>query len=123
MEAVSIPNITEFVKTETLPKGRVLTTVSWFLLDPDIITSIVTGYTRGEVTSVEVRVGTAVKCPTDVYNKPEALKVARGRLKKTREVIKMVFITGDSTKIYTENYVVEKFTNGKIIVRNSVHSY
>ena len=118
MEAVSIPNITEFVKTETLPKNRIKTTVSWFMLDPEVFDTICLRHIRGEGSIVEARIGTAMKHPTDKYVKATALEIARKSLGKSKLKIAQIVSNNRSTKIYLEDYILEKFTNGKIIVKD-----
>lgn len=119
METVSVPNVTEFVKTVTLPKGRVSTTVVWFMLNPEIFDTLCLGFIRGEVSTVEARIGSSLKHPQDKYDKKLALETARKRIGKSKLKIKNVFANNVSVRIQLEQYTLEKFHNGKIIVKDN----
>jgi hypothetical protein len=117
MEAVSIPNVTEYVETRTLPKGRVSTTVSWFMLNDIVFDAICSGFIKGEVSIVECRIGTSIKHPSDTYNKKVALDTARARIGKNKLEIISITATKHSTQILLKDYTLEKFQNGKVIVK------
>ncbi len=117
-------NILEFIRTETLDKGRVSTTVNLFMIDLSIFDAILLSFIRGETKVVETREGNTIKHPKDKYDKSIAKKEAMGKLVKKRLEIKESYtVTGktylvleDGWKIirYPERIIIVKEANGKV---------
>lgn len=99
MDNLKIPKIMEYVKTETLDKGRVQTTLYFFMLDSEVLNNIISGYHRGEVSAIEARIGATIKHPKDKYDKKIAKAEAAKKLKKEKLEIVSVMIIQDKSII------------------------
>lgn len=119
MDAVSIPKVIEYVKTETLDKGRVKTTVVWFLVNPEVMDTICMAFIRGEMSMIEARMGITIKHPGDKYSKTVALEQARKKLGKNKLSIRHLSATPQSVRLVLDDYTLEKFANGKIIIKSN----
>lgn len=120
---ITLPNsIVEFVKTETLDKGRVRTSVFLFLLDADLFDSMAAAIIRGELSVIECRIGTTIKHPKDKYDKKIAKEQAAKNLKKSRlTVINMVtnprYGTVINLSYQFKLITVKKTKHNKILVK------
>ena len=115
MSDIEMPGILEFIKTETMSKGRVKTTLMLFLLDIATFHDICARYLRGEITTLEVRVGTVIKHPKDKYDKKIAKAEAAKRLKKHKYVISSLYTQGGKTTltVHEDGHSVEVVCDGK----------
>ena len=114
---IKLPKIIEYTKTKTLDKGRVETTLRLFMLDAEVVDSIVKGFAAGEISMVEMRVGTTIKHPKDKYDKTVAKAEAAKKLKKVSERITRINIDNKSVTIVAETVMIRKYTdNGKIVI-------
>lgn len=95
-------DVKEYVRTKTLDKGRVSTTINLFMIDGEVFERIAMAFIRGELSSIETREGVAIKCPEDKYNKKIAKDLAMSRLTKKRIDIESIECTGKTTTIYTD---------------------
>lgn len=96
MDDLKIPKLIEFIKTETLDKGRVRTTLFFFMLDEETFNDIAARYIRGEISVLESRIGSTIKHPKDKYDKKLAKAEAAKNLKK--EKLKIAGITSYAGK-------------------------
>ncbi len=115
---IVIPKIVEYVKTEQLSKNRVRLTLTMFLMNDEMFDQIVAAYSRGEISTVEVRVGVATKHPIDKWNKKVGMDLARTRTVKKNLKIKSIdlFVKGEGRMFLEGGYTVRKLSNGKIRV-------
>jgi hypothetical protein len=100
IETVKQNSFVEFVKTETLKKGRVRTSVMLFLMDPEVFTSLCTAYILGEISALEIRLGQTIKHPADKYDKAVAKAEAAKKFKKIRAPISRIISNPTKTVIY-----------------------
>lgn len=118
MDNLKIPKIMEYVKTKTLDKGRVQTTLYFFMIDGEVMNNIISGYHRGEISVVESRIGVTVKHPKDKYDKKIAKAEAAKKLKKEKLEIAHVLITKEKSEILLKSGIcLTHFKDsGKIII-------
>lgn len=101
-----MPKIIEFMKTETISKGRVKTTLQLFLLDVATFQDICASFMRNELNALEVRVAVVVKHPKDKYDKKFAKAEAAKRLKKERHLIDSVHCHNGRISMTTEHHQI-----------------
>ena len=112
---------TEIIRTTTLKKGRVSTTVNLFMLDTEIFDSLVLAYVRGEVDIIETRVATVFKHPQDKYDKSVAKAEAYKRLVKDRLKIISIRSSLQGTTILTSEFKLVRFReSGRIIIKKAL---
>lgn len=119
MDNLKIPKIMEYIKTETLDKGRVQTTLYFFMIDSEVMNNIISGYHRGEIGVVESRIGVTIKHPKDKYDKKIAKAEAAKKLKKEKLEITHVAITKDKSTISLKSgiFLTHFKDSGKIIIK------
>lgn len=111
-------NVLEFIKTETLDKGRVSTTVNLFMIDLPVFDAILLAYVRGEAAIVETREGVAIKHPKDKYDKAVAKKEAISRLSKKRlKILNSYTISGKSYLVLEDGFKIVRYPERVIIVK------
>lgn len=110
----------KYIKTETLDKGRVKTSLHLLLVDEGIFVTYVTGFARGEISHIEMRGGSTIKCPTDKYDRKIALIEAAKRLKKERYAIESIDTGRDMDgNIVTDIHLERSSPIHKITLRNN----
>jgi hypothetical protein len=87
-----------------------VSTVSLFMIDEDVFDRITLGFMRGELNTVEARIGKASS--TD---KQESLKLATQSLKKEKLLISKINIESTDSEIYTDMYIIRRSLAAKLI--------
>lgn len=114
-------NVLEFVRTETLDKGRVSTTVNLFMIDLEIFDAILLAYVRGEASIVETREGVTIKHPKDKYDKSVAKQQALSKLSKVRlKIVNSYTISGKSYLVLEDGWKIIRYPERVIIVKEKV---
>lgn len=120
IETVGSNKFIDCTKTDNF-KRRVRTRVFLFLMDPEVFTTLCSAFIRGEITSLEYRLGATMKHPKDKYDKKIAKAEAAKNFKKMRADIKNITSTSFGTTRITATtkketiYVIKK--NDKILVQ------
>jgi hypothetical protein len=119
---IQLPKIIEYIKTETIAKGRVRTRVFMFMIDDKVFDSMAASIITGELSVIESRIGATIKHPKDKYDKQVAKAEAAKRLKKHKlKVLKLTSVPNNGSEIeleLNENEIIKiiKTRNNKIIV-------
>lgn len=109
MDDLKIPKLVEFIKTQTLDKGRVKTTLFFFMLDEETFNDLAARYIRGEISVLESRIGSTIKHPKDKYDKQAAKAAASKNLKKEKLKISAMGSSGGKTSmsVYNDDWSLE----------------
>lgn len=77
--------IIKVIKTHPLaPNKTIRTDLIFLFMDAEIFQRIVSSYIMGEVSTIEMRIGTTIKHPEDKYDRAIALQEAAKKLKKAK---------------------------------------
>ena len=114
---IEIPKILQNISVVSLDKGRVQTTLSMFMLNEEVFETLCLGYIRGEVTTVEARIGSTIKHPKDKYDRALGIKTATDNLKKQKLSIESISSRDGRSVINLKDYSLERLQSGKVIIK------
>ena len=116
MDDIKLPGVIEFYQKKDLGKGRHQTTANLFMMDAEVFETICMGYIRGEISTVESRVGTTIKHPKDKYDKKLAKQAAFKNLKKQRINILDLTVKNSECSLMLESGLVIVKRGNRILV-------
>lgn len=107
MKDLVMPKLLKVIEvTEPNSKNRVHTKVHMLAMDADHFLRVINSFNYGEISALEVRVGSSTKHPDDTHDHELGQRLAESRYKKILSPILAVASSTGTIVMTTEHYIV-----------------